>query len=183
MRGQSRLPRPRIWAYLMAECCGPEHDEVFDFLVVVAGVEHVHRNGDDGQRVELESVNDWLGIAVVRVAGDFLRETLADFGGRTIGLLRDAQAGGIGKKLVEQTLEYDRLPFADGEHDGFARMRLRAFLLDAKVFVNDELEPVFAFGGAPPIAETDLLVLPIRALEREDGFGRVNFVVGEETVP
>ena len=58
-------------------------------------------------------------------------------------------------------------------------MRLRAFFLDAKVFINDELEPIFAFGIATPIAKTDFLVFPFRAVEREDGFSGINFVVGE----
>ena len=140
--------------------CWAEHHEIFNFLVVVAGVEHVHGNRNDGQRVEFETVNDGLGIAVVRVAGDFLRETLADFGGRTVRLLRDAQARGIGEKLVEQPFQNHGLFFADGKHDGFARVRLRAFFLDAEVFINDELEPVFAFGGAPPIARSRFLHPP-----------------------
>ncbi len=161
-------------------CGGPKHHKIFNFLVVVAGVEHVHGNRNDGQRVELETVNDGPGIAIVRVAGDFLRETLADFGGRTVRLLRDAQARGIGEKLVEQPFQHHRLFFADGKHDGFARMRLRAFFLDAEVFINDELESVFALGGASPIAKADFLVFPVRALEREDGFGGINFVVGEK---
>src|SRR5205823_8486596 len=101
----------------------------------------------DGQRIEFEPVNDGLGIAVVRVAGDFLRKALTDFGGRAIGLLRDAETRRVGEKLVEQAFQHYRLSLAHGEQDGFVRVRLRALLLDAEVFVDDEPAPVFTFSG------------------------------------
>src|SRR5207249_10870850 len=71
-----------------------QHNQIFNLFVVVAGVEHIYGNGDNRQRVELETVNDWLGMTVIGVARNFLREALADFGGGAIRLLRDAKTGG-----------------------------------------------------------------------------------------
>jgi len=98
-------------------------------------------------------------------------------------LLRDAETRRVGEKLVEKALKHNGLSFAHGENDGFARVRLRALLFDAEIFVNDELEAVLALGGASPIAETDFLLLPFCALECQNRLGGINLVVGEEFIP
>ena len=78
-----------------------EHDEVLDLLVVVAGVEHVHRDGHDRQRVELEAVNDRFRVAIVGVAGDLLGEGLANLARGTVGLFGYAKTGDVRQQAVE----------------------------------------------------------------------------------
>lgn len=71
---------------------GAQHQQGFDFLVVEAGIEHVDRNGDIGQRVVLKPVDGRLGVAVVGVGRDLLGEGFAYMAGRDIQPRGDGQA-------------------------------------------------------------------------------------------
>ena len=66
--------------------CRTQHNKIFYFFVIVSCIQHINRDGDDWQRVELELIDDWPWVTIIGIACNLLCKILANLAGGAIDL-------------------------------------------------------------------------------------------------